>query len=177
MPSSRKISKSRKSKVEHPPSAMARKGSIKPLFGRILPFVFSAKKGKARDCTRVVVRAVPRKRPKSIQRWMRFCLIFPKKYELTTLDRVFDKKESGHLRAWVLRPTTQMTQNDSRRAQIPAPPSQIVTSSRWRGKKKGKTAFLLKAKGENKIFRRRRNTAEYFLLDGKRLLPSRPHWP
>ena len=78
----------------------ARWGSIRPLFGRILSFVFSAKEGKARDCTRT----------SSFVRYQEggthengpsptldeILPNFPKKYELTTLDRVFDKKESGH---------------------------------------------------------------------------------
>ena len=124
---------------------------------------------------------------------------FPKKYELTTPDRVFDKEESGHLLARSLapggspprrpRPKTQMTQNDSPfsldppcklKFPLPLPSLTVVTSPRPSvavpgEKKKGsslalslaRSAFLLKAKGENKIFRRRKEI---------RPRPNISHW-
>ena len=107
IPSSQNI-KTRKSKERAsslPPSASVgrrARGGVQsgPFLGRILSFVFSAKEGKARDCTRT----------SSFVRYQEggthengpsptldeILPNFPKKYELTTLDRVFDKKESGH---------------------------------------------------------------------------------
>ena len=123
---------------------------------------------------------------------------FPKKYELTTPDRVFDKEESGHLLARSLapggssprrpRPKTQMTQNDSPfsldppcklKFPLPLPSLTVVTSPRstvavsggkrrvahWPSRSLARSAFLLKAKGENKIFRRR-----------KEIRPNISHW-
>ena len=103
-----KTSNEESRKSGHPPRPRQRRGrvaSITPLLRRILSFVFSSDEGRNRRIRLANIESGASSLVRYQENGASPTLLdeilpnFPKKYELTTPDRVFDKEESGHLLA------------------------------------------------------------------------------